>query len=400
MPQKNIVLPILLVVCGLMLIANISQSFTASKSLSTDVAIELMVAPCNCSNHKEERPHSSTGSEQPLSANEASPLDTSIAKHDKSNNLPVNILFALVGDHPGFLAEFEVSLKSILLNFPFHSPAMNIYILLDDAAHKAVFSLLTGNETKTHSTSLLNQSSWPLPISIHLYPVESYHQEWVKQVIQTAGQINTQTHTIGTYYRLFADRILPQEVETILYLDTDVVILASLDDLWKHVNTTQMYQWTGVTAKGRIAGFMILNLKLFRQWNFWKMVEDLNQTFTGIDADQGILKVVQDENPHCCGRILERAWGLYKELIGSHMKRKSNLDYFVSVEPRAGMFHLNGGGGSKKSYFLDLPKEHFQIVQYYVNLRWPWVRYFGESRTGPRGGFPLEIVDHEKANPP
>ena len=394
MPQKNLVLPILLVVCSLTLLANMSQSLTASKSLSTDAV--ALVAPCNCSN-KEILSQYSTGSDQPLSVNEASPLDTSIARNDKSGNLPVSILFALVGDHPGFMAEFEVSLKSILLNFPFHSPAMNIYIMLDDAAHKAVLPLLTGNETKTHSTSLLNQSAWPLPISIHLYPVESYHQEWVKQVIQTVGRINTQTHTIGTYYRLFADRVLPPEVGPILYLDTDVVILASLDDLWKHVNTTQMYQWAG--SKGRIAGFMILNLYLFRQWNFWKMVEDLNKDFTINDADQGILKVVQDKNPQCCGWIPERAWGLHKELIWGHMKHKSNLDYFVSVEPRAGMFHLNGGGGSKKSYFLDLPKEHFQVVQYYVNLRWPWVRYFGESRTGPRGGFPLEIVDHAQAKP-
>ena len=400
-PQKNLLLPAVLVLCLLLLtreeksIASISQALIVSSGMATDMAAPF--SPCNCSsNHGDNSRGDSSdngGMKQPLPSVKSFPAEaeaaTTMTMPPRTNytNLPVNILFALVGDHPGFIAEFEVALKSILLNFPLHSPNLDVHILLDNAAHQAVLPLLSNNHTQ------LNQSSWPLPISIHLYPVQSYHQQWTKRIRQTVGRINTQTHTIGTYYRLFAHEILSPDVGPVLYLDTDVLILASLDALWQHVNISQMYQWAG--KQGRIAGFMILNLDLFRRWDFWKMVSDMNQNFTKLNADQGILRAVQDFNPNCCGWIPDDAWGLHKEFIWRHLKRRATFDYFVSQVPRAGMLHINGGGESKESYFKDLPKEHFGIVQYYVDLRWPWVRYFGESRTGPLGGYKLQLVDHQ-----
>jgi len=380
-----------------MSIARIQHAITSSNK--NDVT--TLAVPCNCSsigsNDNQDCSAKVTMTTTATATTTATtttalPVDsakssTILPESTKNGPPPVHVLFGLSGNHPGFLAEFNVALKGVLLNFPIHSPSLNVHLMVDDAAYQATIPLLSSSN-ETH----LNQSSWPLPISVHLYPVQSYHEQWTKRIRQKVGRIFTKKHTIGTYYRLFAHEILAPDVGPVLYMDTDVLIVASLDDLWKNIDTKLMYQWTG--TKGRIAGFMVLNLDLFRKWDFWKMVGDMNQNFTKRDADQGILRAVQDFNPHCCGWIAEEAWGLHKELIWSHLKKGSTLDYFVSQVPRAAMFHLNGGGESKESYFEDLPKEHFGIVQYYVELRWPWVLYFGESRTGPLGGYPLQIVDH------
>ncbi len=65
----------------------------------------------------------------------------------------------------------------------------------------------------------------------------------------TAHNLKTSTMalTVGAYFRLFAGEVLPSTVETVVYIDTDTVLLSSLDGIWKHhllnetVSTTSGY---------------------------------------------------------------------------------------------------------------------------------------------------------------
>jgi len=43
-------------------------------------------------------------------------------------------------------------------------------------------------------------------------------------------------HTIGAYFRLFANDVLPDTVEHIVYMDTDVVVMTNLGDLWERID--------------------------------------------------------------------------------------------------------------------------------------------------------------------
>ena len=42
--------------------------------------------------------------------------------------------------------------------------------------------------------------------------------------------LDSSPHTIGAYFRLFAHKVLPKSLKHVLCMDTDVVIMANLDN--------------------------------------------------------------------------------------------------------------------------------------------------------------------------
>ena len=40
---------------------------------------------------------------------------------------------------------------------------------------------------------------------------------------------------IGAYFRLFANSVIPTTVKHLMYLDTDVVIMANFQEVWRQV---------------------------------------------------------------------------------------------------------------------------------------------------------------------
>jgi lipopolysaccharide biosynthesis glycosyltransferase len=85
--------------------------------------------------------------------------------------------------------------------------------------------------------------------------------------------------SIATYYRLLAPRILPVEVDKILYLDSDIIVRRSLTELWKsdlsdHALAAVENQgdavekavgWRPVGTRYFNAGVLLINLKFWRQ---------------------------------------------------------------------------------------------------------------------------------------
>lgn len=160
----------------------------------------------------------------------------------------VHVLFGLSGNAPGFLAEFEVALKSVVLNAPLDR-ALTISIMADQQAYQALPTIFArtglliqaGNATNTTTTTTTPATlPWRTrnPITIQTYDVTSYLSDW-KQRIDTVFNFTGSPygiHTIGCFFRLFAHHVLvPQQqhadntataaVQHVLYLDTDVVLV-------------------------------------------------------------------------------------------------------------------------------------------------------------------------------
>ena len=124
----------------------------------------------------------------------------------------VHVMFALNGKNPFFFDEWEVALKSVLLNAPLDAP-LHIHILANNMAHRTAKRRLDQND--------LIGSQWRNPVTITNYNVEARHEEF-RQELEKAFRGNATLDTrvsLGGYYRLFASRIIPPETGPVLYMD-------------------------------------------------------------------------------------------------------------------------------------------------------------------------------------
>ena len=83
----------------------------------------------------------------------------------------VHVLYALSGNSSGFLAEFEVSMKSALMNSPIDLD-MAIHIMADEEAYQALPEVLNRTEIATWKTR--NQ------ISVVVYNIQSKLKAWAR----------------------------------------------------------------------------------------------------------------------------------------------------------------------------------------------------------------------------
>jgi hypothetical protein len=184
----------------------------------------------------------------------------------------LHVLYGLSGNISEFLDEFVVSLKSVLLNAPLDN-AMDVHLIVDSKAHAALTD-------RVFPRLKLEGSKWRNPISIYLYPVSETMKASFGQRVQMSlpGTVKDNI-TIGPrvgpggLFRLFAHEILPQaSVESVLYLDNDVVVMANLAEILHIQNATYMYQ-IGV-HKDDCSGLMILNVRKFASFfEYLKLVE-------------------------------------------------------------------------------------------------------------------------------
>ena len=295
----------------------------------------------------------------------------------------VNILLGLSGNHSGFLAEFEVALKSILLNAPLESD-LSIYIMADSDAYGAMGEVFdrTG----------LNGSAWRNQIFIETYNVAPYLGNWTRQIKSMSENMDFERHTIGAYFRLYAHDVLPNNVKHALYMDTDVVIMANLDDLWEHVDQDALFQW----GKDTCDGFIILNVqKLDTIWDMARRcnLENISKATHQAFNDQLIFRAVNHTFPDVVA-VLPEEWAI-SVANGAWMYAQN----IVEARPKVGMFHFNGGGSSKDVYWESSFVQKFADTwgtgpNYYAKLPWNWVRFIGESMRGAGKGNPL-IIRHE-----
>lgn len=172
---------------------------------------------------------------------------------------PLHISFGLSGNHEGFLAEFEVALKSVLLNAPLERP-MHIHLLADIDAYNSLESIF--NKTEITNWRTRNQ------IEIHCYDLTPDLPSLRSQIEETFRVsfpdfklwVATGTHTLGTFFRLIAHQVVPPSVVHLVYMDVDVVIISNLEGLMTQIqsNFHALFHW----GKGMCAGFIVLNVPL------------------------------------------------------------------------------------------------------------------------------------------
>lgn len=151
------------------------------------------------------------------------------ASENKVGSDVVRVLFGASGDDPGFILELEVALKSILLNAPLDHN-LSIHYLADQAASDAVLQLL--RRIDITNWQMRNK----LTILVH-HITQSHIEKWRRIIDDFYNEVNASKdhfkHSIGAYFRLFAHDVLPKDIKYVIYMDSDVVIMANLQEFWR-----------------------------------------------------------------------------------------------------------------------------------------------------------------------
>lgn len=168
------------------------------------------------------------GKSLPVAAEHVHGVNNAHGRTTQGQESAVRVLFGASGSNRGFIEELEVALKSILLNAPIDLP-LEIHYIADKNAFSGIKDMLDRIEIR----------KWRMRnhLSFHIYNVQSYIKNWTRSVDDVWNQMNPNQphfrHSIGAYFRLFAHNVLPESVTHALYMDSDVVIMANLQELWR-----------------------------------------------------------------------------------------------------------------------------------------------------------------------
>ena len=149
---------------------------------------------------------------------------------------------------------------------------------------------------------------------------KKYHQQITYVLVDKSYlekfPIKGQTYwSIATYYRLYAEELLPKSVDKVLYLDCDIIVTGSLASLLDidmkgmaigtvpdiFCNSLEIYERLDYSPKDSYfnAGSVLLNLEYWREHNIkQRCLEYLNTHYDRIYAnDQDVLNaVLHDKN--------------------------------------------------------------------------------------------------------
>lgn len=289
----------------------------------------------------------------------------------------VNIMFGMAGARDTFIDEWEVALKSILLNAPVDA-ALHLHIVANLVAVKAV-------ESRILNAGIIG-TLWRNPITITVYNVEDKTKEWRQFILQKIrGHRMDARVTLGGYYRLLAYKVIPPETGPVLYMDTDAVITTNLNDLWKLVDPSKVIQ---LSLAWICSGFMIMGMDKFDK--FWEGIDNLPNITHG--GDQTLVTEFAKTYPDQIAD-LPSTWDAN---LGNGWKHKSHW-FLKRRQEGAGFLHFNGYRPDDQTYFTKglmqycsdgcprtpVGKQDFQnswgLADYYVRVTWPWVKYFGAS---------------------
>ena len=171
----------------------------------------------------------------------------------------MHVGFGLSGNGTGFLSKFLVALKSILLHAPLKRD-MHVHIIADQDAYQSLGDIFN----RTGLSTWVTRNS----IKIHAYNITPALPQEERLIVDMftkgcdsglsyAGAVPF-TVPIGAYFRLFVSSVIPTMVKHLMYLDTDVVIKANLQEVWRQVkmNPNALFHW----GQGMCSGFVVFNV--------------------------------------------------------------------------------------------------------------------------------------------
>ena len=201
----------------------------------------------------------------------------------------VHVLYGLSGADSGFFSEFEISLKSVLMNSPLDSN-LKVHIMADQEAYTALADSFERTQIATWTTR--NQ------VTVETYNVQSNVKKWVQVIKEYLPSVGH--HTVGAFFRLFVQDVVESSVDHVLYLDTDVVVTAHLDSLWDYADKNYIFTY----GELRCSGFVILTVaRLNELWEIARKFDLVKISHTTKESigDQLILKAINASYPELVG---------------------------------------------------------------------------------------------------
>ncbi|KAL3811133.1 hypothetical protein ACHAXA_006181 [Cyclostephanos tholiformis] len=187
--------------------------------------------------------------------------------------------------------------------------------------------------------------------------------------------------SIGAYFRLIANHFIPPYVKHLLYMDTDVVIMANLGQIFQYImaNPDALFHW----GRDMCSGFVVFNA--LRMDEIWKLsalspLENISRTDETAVADQLLLIAINATYPHEVA-LLEYGWDM-------HVASKwIYYDTLVEKIPDVGMLHFNGGRDGFAYWtnhnFISGYPDTWRNGNYSASLPWSWARYRAKTMIRP-----------------
>ena len=182
----------------------------------------------------------------------------------------------------------------------------------------------------------------------------------------------------ATYFRLLAGRLLPERVEKVLYLDSDLLILDDIGALWNvditeyalaavvdqgnnkrpelgiespadyfnaGVTLLNLKQWRGEDIGNQVLQFVRDHTEMIQYWDQDGMNAILRGRWLGLPLRWNVQNILYDANPARSNPVLdpnERAEALKNPAI-LHFTGKSKPWFYMSLHPRRGTYwdHLH-----------------------------------------------------------
>eukprot|EP00546_Thalassionema_frauenfeldii_P005441 CAMPEP_0178924008 /NCGR_PEP_ID=MMETSP0786-20121207/17078_1 /TAXON_ID=186022 /ORGANISM="Thalassionema frauenfeldii, Strain CCMP 1798" /LENGTH=367 /DNA_ID=CAMNT_0020598651 /DNA_START=276 /DNA_END=1379 /DNA_ORIENTATION=- len=280
-----------------------------------------------------------------------------------------------------------------------------IHVLADGIAYPTLDQVY--NNTQLCSWRTRN------PISLYSYDVSS-HLPWLKEEIaKTFHNFDNETnaeslvwgatgvHTIGVFFRLLVNRIVPFDQGQVLYMDTDVIIMSNLEALWQEAESSPqaLFHWgTSMTA-----GFVVMDLEQIG--DIWTLVQNvsildiqnISKRFEQQVNDQLLYRVVNVTHPKRV-HILSAGWDM-----SATAKWRFKYQPYGEKSPNLGMLHYNGGGSSKEAYWdkghalMNDFNDTWGQGWYMIQLPWTWARYQAQSVIRPHTkGYAMNLTSFDE----
>ncbi|WP_294590390.1 glycosyltransferase family 8 protein [uncultured Bacteroides sp.] len=278
---------------------------------------------------------------------------------------------------------------------------MNIVCSIDNnyVEHCCVMlcSFLTNNKDEQNTIFLLGDNLTSKNQAIINDLVHSFNGKFVycqvdADALKDCPIKETDHLTIATYYRLFMAKVLPKEIDKVLYLDCDIVIDGSLKELWN--TNLDNYALAGIEEMGwhsndvfeRLgfdkkygyfnAGVILVNLKYWREQHLTeKFVDYLALNSARLKAhDQDVLNaVLHNKSLHVsCKWNVETGFCLH-EFLKIH-----NFDpQLLRIIRKPIIIHYTW----KPKPWEKKSKHPFRIVYYKYYNKLPMKELFGRTLT-------------------
>ena len=136
----------------------------------------------------------------------------------------IHVCFALY-DKVGLFSKFTgTAMLSIFENHKptpsRYSPSITVHILHDN-------TLSTDNREKfVYLAGLYNQI-------VKFYNVEKLCADQIEKIKKAFPKFNEKRYSVATFYRFLIPHVLTQEIEKIIYLDSDIIVNLDINELWQ-----------------------------------------------------------------------------------------------------------------------------------------------------------------------